>query len=148
MSCPFCEIVAKRAPASVIYQDDAIMAFMTLRSFAAGECTIIPIAHIDHFSDVPDDIAQRIIVAAQRISRRMRTVFAPERVGMIVHGYGVQHAHLILVPQNGPNDITSLHYVSIEDGAIRISLKNIPFTPRDVLDEHARLLSDNSGPTA
>jgi len=140
MSCPFCEIVAKRAPARVIYQDDAIVAFMTLRSFAAGECTIIPIAHIDHFSDVPDDIAQRIIVAAQRISRRMRTVFAQERVGMIVHGYGVQHAHLILVPQNGPNDITSVHYVSIEDGAIRISLKNIPFTPREVLDEHARLL--------
>jgi len=140
MSCPFCEIVAKRAPARVIYQDDAIVAFMTLRSFAAGECTIIPIAHIDHFSDVPDDIAQRIIVAAQRISRRMRTVFAQERVGMIVHGYGVQHAHLILVPQNGPNDITFVHYVSIEDGAIRISLKNIPFTPREVLDEPARRL--------
>jgi histidine triad (HIT) family protein len=141
MPCPFCDIVANHAPASVIYKDEVIMAFMTLRSFAPGECTVIPLAHIDHFTDVPDDVAQRIIVAAQRIGRRMRAVFSPERVGMVVHGYGVPHAHLILVPQNGPYDITSTHYANIEDGKIRFSLKNVPFTPRDVLDEHARLLS-------
>lgn len=141
MTCPFCEIVAGRGPASIIYQDDLIMAFMTLRPFAAGECAVIPREHIDHFTDVPDDLAQRIMLVGQRIGRRLRTVFSPQRVGMVVHGYGVPHAHFILVPQNGPFDITSAHYAYIENGQVAFSMKNIPFTERSTLDEHARLLS-------
>jgi histidine triad (HIT) family protein len=93
MVCPFCEIVAGQGAASVVYQDDALMAFMTLRPFAPGECTVIPREHIDHFTDVSDELAQRIIFVAQQIGRRMRIVFSPQRVGMVVHGYGVPHAH-------------------------------------------------------
>jgi diadenosine tetraphosphate (Ap4A) HIT family hydrolase len=37
MACPFCQIVAGRAPASLIYSDETILAFMTLRPFAPGE---------------------------------------------------------------------------------------------------------------
>lgn len=142
MTCPFCAIVAGHAPASVVYQDDTILAFMTLRPFAAGECTVIPREHIDHFTDVPDAVAQRIMLLAQHIGRRLRTVFAPQRVGMVVHGYGVPHAHLILVPQNGPYDITSAHYAYIDDGRVAFGMKNVPFVPRATLDEHARLLSE------
>jgi histidine triad (HIT) family protein len=142
LACPFCEIVAGSAPASVIHEDDAVMAFMTLRPFAAGECTVIPREHVDHFTDVADPVAQRIMLVAQHIGRRLRTVFQPQRVGMVVHGYGVPHAHLILVPQHGPYDITSEHYAYIDDGRIAFGMKNVPFTPRATLDEHARLLSD------
>jgi histidine triad (HIT) family protein len=141
MVCPFCEIVAGQGAASVVYQDDALMAFMTLRPFAPGECTVIPREHIDHFTDVADDLAQRIILVAQQIGRRMRIVFSPQRVGMVVHGYGVPHAHLILVPQHGPYDITSARYADIENGRIVFSMKNIPFASRETLDEHARLLA-------
>lgn len=141
MTCPFCEIVAGRAPASVIYQDDATVAFMTLRPFAAGECTVIPREHIDHFTDVPDEVAQRIMAVAQRIGRRMRETFMSERVGMVVHGYGVPHAHLVLVPQNGPHDITSAHYARIEGGQLTFTNQHLPLTPRATLDEHARLLA-------
>jgi len=144
MACPFCEIVAGRAPVSLIFADETILAFMTLRPFAPGECTVIPRAHIDHFTDLDDETAQRIMVAAQRIGRRMRAVFAPERVGMVVHGYGVPHAHLVLVPQHGPSDITSARYAHIEDGSITFTMKNIPFADRSTLDQHARLLADPS----
>jgi histidine triad (HIT) family protein len=133
--------VTGHGAASIIHQDDALMAFMTLRPFAPGECTIIPRRHIDHFTDVPDDLAQRIMLVAQRIGRQMRTLFGPQRVGMVVHGYGVPHAHLILVPQHGPHDITSARYANIENGRIVFTMKNIPFAARTTLDEHARLLS-------
>ena len=146
MTCPFCEIVAGRGPASIIYQDDRVIAFMTLRPFAAGECTVIPREHIDHFTDVPDDLAQHIMLVGQRIGRRLREVFSPQRVGMVVHGYGVPHAHFILVPQNGPFDITSAHYAYIEDGQVAFGMKHILFAERSVLDQHARLLSGIEAP--
>ena len=139
-TCPFCEIIAGRGPVSMIYEDDRVLAFMTLTPFSPGECTVIPREHIDHMTDVSDEVAQHMMLIAQRIGRRMRAVFTPQRVGMIVHGYGVPHAHLILVPQNHPHDITSRHFAHIEDGEIRFSLKNVPVADRATLDEHARLL--------
>jgi hypothetical protein len=54
------------------------------------------------------------------------------------------HAHLVLVPQHGPSDITSARYAHIEDGNITFTMKNIPFADRSTLDQHAQLLADPS----
>jgi histidine triad (HIT) family protein len=72
---------------------------MTLQPTAAGECLVIPNDHIDHFTDVPDSVASHIMRIAQRLGRRMREVFPLQRVGYLVHGYGVAHAHFIIVAQ-------------------------------------------------
>jgi histidine triad (HIT) family protein len=141
MACIFCEIVAGRAPASVIYQDDVLMAFMGIQPTAPGECLVIPRTHIDHFTDVSDEAAQRIIVVAQRIGRAMRALFEPERVGYLVHGYGVAHAHLVLVPQHGPHHLTSDRCARVEDGRVVFDLSLIPFADRATLDEQAHALA-------
>lgn len=140
MSCIFCEIIDGRAPASVIYRDGTVMAFMALRPIAPGECLVIPVAHVDHFTDLDDAISQQIMVVAQRIGRRMRRHFGPERVGMVVHGYGVAHAHLIVVPQHGPDDITSGRFGRIEGGRIVYSEVEVPLAERSELDRQAELL--------
>ena len=145
MACIFCEIVAGRAPASVIHRDDAVMAFMGIQPTAPGECLVIPTAHVDHFTDVPDDVAQRIMLVAQRIGRRMREVFAPERVGFLVHGFGVAHAHLVVVPQHGPHHLTSDRIARVEDGRVVFRFDLLPFADRATLDEHARLLAGGPG---
>jgi len=146
MGCVFCEIVARRAPASVIHEDDVLVAFMGIQPTAPGECLVIPKAHVDHFTDVPDEVAQRIIVAAQRIGRAMRAVFAPQRVGYLVHGYGVAHAHLILVPQHGPHHLTSDRFARIEDGRVVFDLASIPLADRATLDEQAHALASAMAP--
>ena len=117
------------------------MAFMALRPTAPGECLVIPKQHVDHFTDLDDETAQRIMTVAQRIGRRLRTEFQPLRVGMLVHGFGVPHAHLILVPQHGPQHLTSDRFASIQDGRVVFSERGIPVADRAVLDEHAHRLS-------
>lgn len=141
MSCIFCEIVAGRARASFVHEDELVVAFMTLQPTAPGECLVIPRAHVDHFTDLPDATAQHIMAVAQRIGRRVREVFRPERVGFLVHGYGVAHAHLIIVPQQGPHHLTSDRFARIVDGRIVFDLSRTPIAERSVLDEHARLLA-------
>jgi histidine triad (HIT) family protein len=141
MKCIFCEIVEGRSPASVIFRDDAVVAFMALRPTAPGECLVIPKQHVDHFTDLDDAMAQRIMLVAQRIGRRLRAEFKPLRVGMLVHGFGVSHAHLILVPQMGPHHLTSDQFASIRDGRVVFSEGNTPVAERAVLDDHARRLA-------
>lgn len=78
---------------------------------------------------------------AQHLGRRMREVFTVQRVGYLVHGYGVGHAHFILVPQQGPHHLTSDRFARVENGRIIFDLSRIPVADRATLDEHARRLS-------
>ena len=132
--CVFCRIVAGESPASVIWEDGEAMALMNLRAVNKGECMVIPKVHIDHFTDIPDPLAAKVLLIAQRIGRKIMQVYNPERIGYVVHGYGVQHAHFLIVPQNDPNDITSRKFMRVIDGQIEFTEQHLPLIPREELD--------------
>ena len=95
---------------------------------------VIPREHIDHFTDIPDVLAGHIMIVAQRLGRRMLTEFKPVRIGYVVHGFGVPHAHLNIVPQYDPSDIISAKHVVVEGNSFRISEENLTSPSRDELD--------------
>jgi histidine triad (HIT) family protein len=66
---------------------------------------LFPRDHVDHFTDLPDPLAAHLMCTAQRIARRARAVLRPLRMGYVVHGFGMAHAHLNIVPQHDPHDI-------------------------------------------
>lgn len=140
-TCIFCKIVGRTAEASVIYEDELIMAFMTLRPVNPGEFLIIPKEHIDHFCDIPDVLSCHIIVHAQKLSRNLRERLKPQRVGLVVHGYGVPHAHLVIVPLHDSSDIVSAKYAYVEGGQVKYSEELVPEVPRAELDRLAQVLS-------
>ena len=116
---------------------------MNLRPVNPGEFMVIPKAHIDHFTDVPDDLATHILVHAQHLARRAQRKLAPKRMGYVVHGFGVAHAHLVVVPLHHSNEITSAKFARIEDGRVAFGVSHVPLTPRDELDRMARLLASD-----
>lgn len=141
LSCVFCQIVAHKAESSVIYEDESLMAFMDIKPINEGQLLVIPKEHIDHFSDLPDELACSVFLKAHHLSRNLRERLQPERVGFVVHGYGVPHAHLVVVPQHGQNDITSKKFAYIEDGKIKFGINQIQTTPRSELNRLAKLLA-------
>jgi histidine triad (HIT) family protein len=139
-TCKFCRIVSGELPASIIYEDADVMAFMNIRAVNKGECMVIPKDHIDHFTDIPDDLSAKILAVAQTIGRKILALYKPERIGYVVHGYGVPHAHLMVVPQQDPNDITSGKFVRVVDGELHISDQHLPLIAREELDAMAEEL--------
>ena len=140
--CVFCEIVAGRAPCSRVYEDESCLGFMGIRPINPGELMLIPKQHIDHFCDVPDVLAAHIMTLAQRFSRAIRQALQPLRVGLVVHGFGVAHAHLIAVPQHSPTDITSSRFAYLNEGEIEYGIEHVPEVPRAALDDMAAALSE------
>ena len=70
--CVFCEIAARRAPCSRVYEDESCLGFMGIRPINPGELMLIPKQHIDHFCDIPDALSVHIMTLAQRFSRAIR----------------------------------------------------------------------------
>lgn len=135
--CVFCAIVRGQAPASIVHDEDDAIAFLTLSQVREGECVVIPKRHIDHFLDVPETLAARLFVLAQRIGRVLQAEFEPKRMGLVIHGFGVPHTHLILLPQHTIHDITSIRYLVDQSGKARFSQAAIPPTAREELDRRA-----------
>ncbi len=141
-TCVFCAILAGREPASFVHHDDHLAAFMDIRPVRAGQVLIVPRSHIDHFSDLGDEDASRIFLFGQKLARAMRNTIAPRRVGMVVHGFGVPHAHLVVLPIMVGPDITSAQNAVLEDGVIRFRWEQVPVAPRAELDANAQVLRD------
>lgn len=101
--CVFCEIVAGRIPSNIYWQDDEFAAFLSIDPNTEGFTCVIPKAHFG--SDVmkmPDDVLQRFIIAAKKVSTVLENYFADVgRVGVIMEGTGIDHAHIKLVPMHG-----------------------------------------------
>lgn len=116
------------------------MAIIPLQPVYEGACLVIPRAHIDHFTDIPDDLSADIMVIGQRVGRKIQQVYQPLRVGMVVHGFGVPHAHLHVLPQYHPLDIMHKHLAYVEDREVRFREKDRNEPTRAELDEMAAKL--------
>ena len=145
MACIFCTILEGRAPASFIHQDEHIAAFMDIRPVRPGQAIVIPRIHVDHFCDLPDDLATRIFLFGQQLSRTLRDLFQAPRVGLVVHGFGVPHAHLNVLPLHHTTDITSARNALLEDGIIRFRYEQVPLVSRPELDEVAEQIKRGIG---
>jgi histidine triad (HIT) family protein len=69
--CKFCRIISGEVPVSIIWQDDDAMALMNIRAVNKGECMVIPKEHINHFTDIPDELAAKMLSVAQKIGRKI-----------------------------------------------------------------------------
>ncbi|MDD4691501.1 MAG: histidine triad nucleotide-binding protein [Eubacterium aggregans] len=67
--CLFCKIAAGEIPATVVYEDDAVLAFKDIAPQAPVHVVIIPKEHYDSILSVPagDDIISHIHTVANRI---------------------------------------------------------------------------------
>jgi histidine triad (HIT) family protein len=68
--CIFCEIVAGRAPARVVEEDDRCLAFLDIFPLTPGHTLVIPKSHARDLLDAaPDDVAA-VARMAQRVAQR------------------------------------------------------------------------------
>lgn len=141
--CIFCSIVAGKAESSKIYEDDKILAFMGIHPVHTGECMVISKEHIDHFTDIPDNLAAHILVVAQKIGKNILKELKPLRIGYVVHGFGVPHAHLLIIPLHEPEEITSKAFAYIEGGRVLFSENRVPLADRKELDRIATVIKVN-----
>jgi len=68
-TCVFCRIIARETPASIIYQDDHVIAFLDIHPAAPIHLLIVPIDHISSINQLSEEksglIGRMFVVAKQ-----------------------------------------------------------------------------------
>ena len=70
--CIFCAIVAGSAPASVVYDDADLLAFMDIRPVTPGHLLIIPKRHASCLADLDEATGARMLTVAMWLARALR----------------------------------------------------------------------------
>ena len=95
---------------------------------------IIPKEHQPDFFELADDVLNEIMSLAKKIAKAQKIVFQPVKVGMLVAGFDVPHAHLHLIPMEDYHDLTSKQLLEGKvSRADRVELEKNQHQLRDAL---------------
>jgi histidine triad (HIT) family protein len=100
MASIFTRIIEGELPGRFVWRDDRCVAFLTIAPTAVGHTLVVPIEEVDHWVDLPADLASHLWEVAAHVGRAQRAAFSPRRVGVLIVGDEVPHTHLHLVPMN------------------------------------------------
>lgn len=100
MSSPtiFEKIISGEIPHEKIYENDNYFAFLDIRPINLGHTLVIPKKPIDYVFDLDKETYLGLFELATKIAPAIQKSTNCVRVGMVVEGFGVPHAHLHLIP--------------------------------------------------
>ena len=106
MASIFTNIIHGHIPCHKIAENDQFFAFLDIRPIAPGHTLVIPKVEIDRFFDLDNDLLSHFLPFAKPIATAIEGVVPCERVGLMVAGLEVPHAHLHLVPIHAIGDLS------------------------------------------
>lgn len=100
--CIFCDIVAGRSPAHVIYEDATTFAFLDLFPFTRGHALVVPKRHVDRLTQLPAEDYPGLLGGLATVCRRMERLTADYNVALnqgALAGQIVFHLHFHIIPR-------------------------------------------------
>ncbi|TMC97543.1 MAG: HIT family protein [Chloroflexi bacterium] len=105
MASVFSRIIAGELPARFVWKDARCVAFLSNRPLRPGHTLVVPREEIDHWLDLDTDLLAHVVITAQSIGKAQMAAFKPARIGLMLAGLEVPHAHFHVVPIRGVHDL-------------------------------------------
>ncbi len=93
----FSRIIAGEIPSYKLQENAEFFAFLDIRPINPGHTLIVPKVEVDQFFDLSGPELQGLMAFAKPIADALKRVTG-RRVGLLVAGFEVPHAHLHLIP--------------------------------------------------
>ena len=105
MATIFTKIVRGEIPSFKIYEDELFYAFLDISPMAKGHTLLIPKKEVDYLFDLDDEMLSEMIVLSKKIAKAIEKAIKCNRVGVMVVGLEVPHAHIHLIPIESEGDM-------------------------------------------
>jgi len=101
----FTRIVQGEIPCHKIAEDAEFLAFLDVRPVARGHALVIPKQETDYLFDLEDAKLGRLMVFVKMIAGILKQEIPCRKVGVMVAGLEVPHAHVHLIPIQKVTDL-------------------------------------------
>ncbi|MBF8970818.1 HIT family protein [Streptococcus sp. NLN76] len=119
MDCLFCKIVAGEIPASKIYEDEHILAFLDISQTTPGHTLIIPKKHYRNILDLDPQVAQDLFGQVPALARRLKNAVGAQGINVLNNseeaaGQTIFHTHVHLLPRFETGDGLEIQFQTQE----------------------------------
>ena len=98
MASIFTKIINGDIPSYKVAEDEHHYAFLDIRPQAKGHTLAIPKKEVDYIYDLSDEELANLHVFAKNVAKALKSTIDCKRVGVLVIGTEVPHAHIHLIP--------------------------------------------------
>ncbi|NLV80288.1 MAG: HIT family protein [Rhodococcus sp.] len=98
MASVFSKIISGEFPGRFVWQDDDVVAFLTINPFTEGHVLVVPRDEVDHWQNIDDDLWTKTNGVARILGRAVTRAYDAPRAGLMIAGLEVPHLHLHVFP--------------------------------------------------
>lgn len=105
MATIFTKIVEGEIPAYKVAEDEKYLAFLDVSPVAKGHTLVIPKKEVDYLFDIDDELYAGLQLFAKKVAVGLKKAVPCKKVGVLVLGLEVPHAHIHLIPMQDETDV-------------------------------------------
>lgn len=107
--CLFCKIINKDIPASIVYEDDHVLAILDISQATKGHTLVMPKIHVETMLECPEDTLNQVMVTTQQLSKQITKRLNAKGANILtnihqVAGQTIQHFHVHILPRYDDSD--------------------------------------------
>lgn len=122
MPTVFTKIINGDLPGRIVWSDERVAAFLTIAPLTPGHTLVVPRAEVDEWTDLEPELLGHVMAVSHTIGAALKQAFDAPRVGLIVAGFEVPHAHVHVFPAR---DMADFDFARVN-----------PDVPAEELDDH------------
>lgn len=104
MASIFTKIIQGEIPSYKIAEDENYYAFLDINPLVKGHTLVIPKKEVDYLFDLDDETLKGLSAFSKRVAKAIDKTIECKRVGVVVLGLEVPHAHIHLIPLQSEAD--------------------------------------------
>ena len=108
----FTKIINHEIPGEIIYEDDQCAVLLTIEPINPGHSLVVPKKQVDSLWDTDDELYQHLLALTKIIAKKIEKVYDYQRIGMLVEGFGVPHAHIHVFGYKEPLEPTITYHTA------------------------------------
>lgn len=98
MPSVFSAIINGDLPGRFVWEDDNVVAFLTIAPVTQGHTLVVPRREVDQWQEVDGELFAEATDVARSVGRAVRTAFDAPRAGLLIAGLEVPHLHVHVFP--------------------------------------------------
>lgn len=104
MECDFCDIVARKTEAEIVFENENVISFLDIRPVNYGHTLVIPKQHSENFLSVPSTDLSHLTIITQKIAEAVKNSLNADGFNIIANngaaaGQTIFHFHFHIIPR-------------------------------------------------
>jgi diadenosine tetraphosphate (Ap4A) HIT family hydrolase len=111
LACVFCDIIARKAPAHIVYEDDDLIAFLDNRPITDGHTLLVTKRHYERLGEIPEATVAKLFTKAQELNETIMKKMSAQGANISVNDGKaahqlVPHIHVHIIPRKANDGVT------------------------------------------